>query len=148
MNTMALNLELKKLADVLKANGVRKVRVEFNGGGDSGSFEAPTIEPEEAGAIEVDWEYEDKRFSPESGDWGAVVVKDTMCLLDVVTLVAERQVEEKGVDWYNNDGGFGYFDLDLESGVYFLEINQYFLESECAAFVSLSLDELEDEAHA
>jgi hypothetical protein len=91
---------LKVLIDELKERGVRGLTVEFSGGGDEGSINEITFEPNEPAGY-------------QSGP-----LEDA--LNDYLT--------DQG-DWWNNDGGGGTLKVDVATGkldldIYFNEIKE------------------------
>ena len=83
----------KELLQKLDGLGVTNVDVEYDGSGDSGSVESVTATGRGLGATAEITLPEELR---QACDDAAVE-----CL------------EEKGIDWYNNDGGFGHFYIDV-----------------------------------
>ena len=98
-----------KLALKLFHAGVRHVMVSFSGCGDSGQIDEISIAMAE-GKPEQDW----MRLDVEA--W------------------SDRYLEGTGVDWYNNDGGFGEieFTMPMWPGRFRAEVSQYATVSEVA----------------
>jgi hypothetical protein len=94
------------LAIKLHEAGVRHVTVEFDGSGDQGQIYNICIE------------MEDNEQEPE---WAASAIEE-WCY---------GYLEGTGIDWYNNDGGFGLIEFVLETcpGAFSAEISQRSTES-------------------
>jgi hypothetical protein len=113
-------LDLSDTRDALKflaSLGIMKVTIGFDGGGDSGSLGDITFEGITEGR--------EMLKPPELGD---------MTILDFVSNLADRLLEETQYDWYNNDGGFGTITivpgdeqrpLHVDMNVRFISTNQY-----------------------
>lgn len=89
-------------------NRVIKVTVLFNGSGDSGSIESPELE-----------------FEPgvPEGVSQIAILSELPTALNLER-IAERALEDTGVDWYNNEGGNGCCTINPRTGEMSVEINQ------------------------
>lgn len=89
--------------------GIKKVCVSYDGGGDEGAIEAIKI------STDSDADFDDLQgWTSEATD-----LKDYNS--DLYTLLADychdmllNDIE----DWWNNDGGFGFVNIDVEAGTY------------------------------
>lgn len=105
------------LMTLLKVMGGRKVRVEFDGSGDSGTIENPILFDQESNPIDLtnatfDWYKASGKF--EGGKWiHTVEPTPNMPVNDILIQITEDALEEEGLDWYNNEGGYGVLNIDL-----------------------------------
>lgn len=97
---------LKQLRDL----GVETVVVVYDGSGDSGCVEQVTA----------------------MGKGKEVHLPGDIS--DAVGEAAERHLEEKGIDWFNNSGGYGTFTLDVKTGKRKLEHNERIEDSEYSEY--------------
>lgn len=88
-----------EIAQGMVDRGWKIVRIEFSGGGDSGSIEN----------IEVDG---------ESHGWSE---REAEPFLQQIEEFGYKHLEGTGVDWYNNDGGQGHIEFDVSSVPYKFE---------------------------
>lgn len=96
------------LRDWAVRNKVTSVQVNFSGGGDSGSADQPDLEFEEGVA---------------HGDNDDKLLAELPAALSMEK-IADHAIEATGVDWYNNEGGNGYVDIDPRTGEVQVEMNQ------------------------
>lgn len=97
--------------------GIKEIRVEYSGGGDSGQIDA--------------YHY---NKTPELGEWENSFIKiDEDELPEGLHAFIDKRVDNllvNGIeDWYNNDGGQGELRINVPEGVYTLENNIYHQES-------------------
>jgi hypothetical protein len=89
--------------------GIKKVCVSYDGGGDEGAIEAIKI------STDSDTDFDDLQgWTSDATD-----LKDYNS--DLYTLLADYCSEmllNDIEDWWNNDGGFGHVNIDVEAGTY------------------------------
>ena len=108
--------KLKPIAAEMKTHGIESVRVEFYGGGDSGQIEHVAWSKEPPADTRVDvviekWKYQ---ASLEGSSKHTLVTETkSMPLAQAIEEVTYDLLDKSGVDWYNNDGGGGYLEIDL-----------------------------------
>lgn len=100
-------LGIRKVIEDLRKIKVKKVEINFSGGGDDGSIEYVEFLP--------DTITESEELKDQIEEWAYIV-------LDLI-----------GVDWCNNDGGFGFIKINVHQGTYSYEVNQYYTESSLEA---------------
>ena len=98
--------------------GVRTVVVEYDGYGDSGSIEKPSYldergVPKIAGHEQIVWPKRSGRFDRETGVWITSTQEQPLSLDEVLVDLVNDTLDEKGIDWYNNDGGYGELRIDM-----------------------------------
>jgi hypothetical protein len=118
LNKTDIPLKLAVYFTYLKDHGVRYIRAEFNGGGDSGGVEEITTYH----ISEIDEDFEDNSTtdSYRPDDMPDVTHGDNWNMIENLALQYS-----KSYDWWNNDGGYGYFILDIVSLEYKTEYNIY-----------------------
>lgn len=100
------NTYVKSIAGQLRLHGVKIMRIEFMGGGDSGQIESVTITDND-GEEASQYEYQnqgDPFFKTISG-WAYDFIE------------ANSQT-----DWYNNEGGNGYIEFDVANAQFEWEV--------------------------
>lgn len=98
-----------QLYAMLVALGITKVVVSFEGSGDSGAIDdiqtTPTVDLE-AHSILIAVRDGGKHFV--NGKWVSPPLEEKEVKLETaITTIVYDWLENTGVDWYNNDGGFG-----------------------------------------
>ena len=125
---------LRQVLPILRATQIDRIYVSFDGSGDSGMIEEPifyrgkaVIEPVEIEVLNVE--------VPGTG-------QNTRELLDKAF---EQYLDSTDVDWYNNDGGFGQFHIDVAAGHFEVDVNSRYTESTCEHFAEIELEEPHDQ---
>ncbi len=120
---------LRRILPTLRDQGVRTVSVRFDGSGDDGSIDS--VEYGEVAitppSIFVDVDMVHRSFNGR--EWTTNQVVERMNLSRAIEAVTGDYLDETGVDWYNNDGGFGELTIDVEEGSVSLEVNVRYTES-------------------
>lgn len=98
-----------QLYAMLIALGITKVAVSFEGYGDSGSIDnietTPTVD---LNAHSILIAVRDGGTHFVNGKWVSPPLEEKEVKLETaITTIVYDQLESTGVDWYNNDGGFG-----------------------------------------
>lgn len=100
---VVLKEEGKRLVETLHGFGYREViRIEFSGSGDSGGIDSVTGIPKK------------DQLYQQVHDW------------------AEEFTSALDVDWYNNDGGQGYIELDPAKKTVEYQVETNYMESQVA----------------
>ncbi|MEM8986683.1 MAG: DUF6878 family protein [Pseudomonadota bacterium] len=120
---------LQRVLPVLRRANVKRATVTFDGSGDSGSIEEVYFDDRHFNARAVSLAYEKTQSSWEDGRWVHAREIAEGTLEDVLEDIGYDYLEETGVDWYNNDGGFGDLVIDVEAGTVELDVNVRFTES-------------------
>ncbi len=128
-NNQYLNV-LQCLLPVLRERGVQSVHVDFDGVGDSGSIGQIECTPGEHGDVLNEIiEHPATQRSFEDGRWVSRVHQTRQTLREALEELTYEYLEETGVDWYNNDGGYGELIVDVPQGSVFLDVNVRFTEA-------------------
>lgn len=150
----AYQANLRRVLPVLRELGAGSVVVEFDGSGDSGSIEGvdflsadcardPAIS-EAARATTVDIARQRRDFDPGQGRWVAIERIERAPVRDAIEEIAYDYLDETDVDWYNNDGGYGTMEIDINEGTVSMEISTRFTESVEAFSRTFEIDTGED----
>jgi len=93
--------------------GIKKVRVYYEGGGDSGCIDSIKI------TTDPDITFEDLE------DWnvGTNLEDYNTGLHTLVYDFCSEQLLDDIEDWWNNDGGWGTIHIDVENGTYLIQNN-------------------------
>ncbi|MBY0561524.1 DUF6878 family protein [Hyphomicrobium sp.] len=124
---------LRRVLPVLRANGVTQVEVYFDGSGDSGSIESVDFKPDSARAAQnltIEVMQNERQFV--AGRWVSVRAPATISLVEAIRSLTDNYLNEADVDWYNNDGGYGYLTIDVVRGTVNLDISVRTTNSENA----------------
>jgi hypothetical protein len=105
---MAENV-LEKIMIGLVNAGIKKVCVSYDGGGDSGAIEAIKI------STNSDTDFDDLQgWTSDATDLNDYNSELYTLLEDYCQEMLLNDIE----DWWNNDGGFGHVNIDVEEGTY------------------------------
>lgn len=120
---------LRRILPVLREYDVATVYVGFDGCGDSGSIHTVRYDPDDfdGNAIEVDVVTITSRH--EAGGWVSNREVSRQSVDKAVEELTYDYLEETDVDWYNNDGGYGELEIDVEEGSVSLEVNVNYTDS-------------------
>ena len=125
---------LRTLLPVLRAHGVETVHVGFSGCGDSGQIDDVTYRPEHArnaiAAVAVTGQR--VSFAHEGGEWRRLVELEELDIDEAVINLTEDYLEETGVNYVDNEGGFGHLEINVGTGTVELEVSQNVELSEVA----------------
>lgn len=122
---------LRAVLPVLREHAVERVTVQFDGSGDSGNIDSIHYEPEiDSRIIEVQIYRVAREFI--QNEWRYTRNIEHVNLHDAIQEITDDYLEETGVDWYNNEGGFGELIIDVVEGTVAIEVNVRTAESETA----------------
>jgi len=112
----------------LHSLGVVRIIAAFDGSGDSGAIDDPTFwnaanEPVEVDAVMF---AAPLKAHEEMGRLRTVA--------DATTHLFDTLLESTGIDWYNNDGGYGTFEANILTGELELEVYERIMRSELHSF--------------
>jgi hypothetical protein len=121
--------KLRRVLPVLRDNGVNEVTVYFDGSGDSGSIDTVIYDPIEFDGSEIRVTIPIPHHENVNDQW-ITVTEDTECSIDeAITQVTDQYLSETGVDWYNNDGGFGELKIHVAEGTVGLDIETRYTQT-------------------
>ncbi len=122
---------LRRVLPILRQHGIETVTVSFNGYSDSGSIEdisyTPCENPDALKALPIQHISTSSCF--EDGQWRRTTTPEQSTLNEVMDALTNDYLEETGVDWYNNDGGYGELVIDVQDGTVSLEVQVRYTES-------------------
>ncbi len=125
---------LRTLLPVLRAHGVETVHVGFSGCGDSGQIDDVSYRPERVrnaiSAVAVTGQR--VSFAHEGGEWRRLVERKVLDIDEAVIHLTEDYLEETGVNYVDNEGGFGHLEINVGAGTVELEVSQNVELSEVA----------------
>lgn len=123
----------------MKELGVDSMTVHFSGGGDSGAvdsvdfYNGKTHVPTKG--VTMLWQREKTDFDEARKEWIRSTVDLDVKLEEIGELITYQALEECGLDWYNNDGGQGQFEItfnddgepeiSLDVGINYTETEDY-----------------------
>lgn len=116
---------LRRVLPILRENNIADVTVSFDGENDEGAISDIWYNPqslaEAVSSLQV--EYLSQSQYLEDGRWMTAVTPKQGSLKEAIEELAYDYIEETGVDWYNDDGGFGSLVIDVQQGTATLEVN-------------------------
>lgn len=123
---------LRRLIPVLRALNLEHVTVSFDGSGDSGCIHdvayVPDLPKETIDATTVEHLVTEGLLS--DGRWHTAVVSRQASMAQVIEQLTYDYLEETGVDWYNDDGGYGDLTIDVERQTISVNVNVRYTRSE------------------
>lgn len=121
---------LRRILPILAAHGVATVTVYFEGSGDSGSIQDIAYHPEPSARLEtVPAEILLTSASFDDGQWHTTAGATETSVHEAIDALTYDYLEETGVDWYNDDGGFGELVIDVAQGTVSLDVSVRYTES-------------------
>lgn len=125
---------LQAMLPILREHGVDTLHVSFAGGGDEGQIEDVSCEPfEKWDAIRnATVPVTHVHFTHEDGDWQRIEETEQRSFVQAAVHLTEDYIEETGVDYSNNEGGFGELVVDVAEGSVGLEVSHNVQASELA----------------
>jgi hypothetical protein len=121
---------LRRVLPLLDGAGIETVTVTFSGSGDSGAIDDAWFTPKQPDEFSKTQVSQLRRTSIfEDGQWTKAVVPETMSLRDALDNITNDYLEEAGINWYDNDGGFGELEIDVAERSVSLNINVNYTES-------------------
>lgn len=122
---------LRRVLPVLRQHGIEAVTVSFNGEGDSGSIDDISYTPRERGdevkSLPVEHFGTSTYF--DEGQWRRQAGLRQSTLNEALDELTYDYLEETGVDWYNNDGGYGELVIDVQNGTVSLDVKVRYTET-------------------
>lgn len=115
------SLEKKQLLlTLLKVLGGHKAVVRFSGSGDSGSIDEICLMDRNGHNINLEkstlpWPQSSSEFNQTTQKWERHTKEVDMEVADILQDITEQALEAQGLDWYNNEGGQGQFEIDLST---------------------------------
>ncbi len=136
---------LRRVLPILREHGLGSVTVEFDGYGDSGSIAAIhyDVDAFDDSAIQIEVRDVESNFQPGQG-WVRTQIDKQTTLHDAIEAVTYDYLTETGVDWYNNDGGFGELIINVDDGSVSLEVSTRFTESQLTYGKTLNIETEEE----
>jgi hypothetical protein len=131
-----MNKYIKNMLETLRAAGATSVVISFDGSGDSGSIESVQIY-EGAQLCNLNYlvTYPTEKSTWINDQWVTETEEKEMSITDALEAYCYDELEKTGVDWYNNDGGFGDMQIDLGDTVSVeLEVSQRYTEYHTTSF--------------
>lgn len=114
-----LPIQLATYFTYLKDHGVRYINIYFNGGGDSGMFEEFNL---------IHHTKMDDDFRVINDTEQKDVPDFDLKYQDLIEDIADKY--SKSYDWWNNDGGYGDFYLNIDTLEYMTEYHIYYTQTE------------------
>lgn len=119
---------LQRALPVLREHGVGSVYVYFAGSGDSGQIDTVFFSPSVEGGPGFQIPCDVECAYREGDRWRRERVVERLPAEEAIRTIADDYLEATDVDWYNNDGGQGHLDIDVEAGTVELEIATNYTE--------------------
>jgi len=122
---------LRAVLPVLRRHCITAATVTFNGGGDEGAIEDVGLTPaSNAEAILNEHVTVLQRTSVfDDGQWIYQTQPVACTLSDAITAITDDYLAFTDIDWYNDSGGFGELEINVEAGTVLLEVSTRYEES-------------------
>jgi hypothetical protein len=137
---------VKTMLQMIKDGGGKEIRVSFDGSGDSGSVESAEIYNGDKNLnmlFSVDYLEVSSNWSKDGG-WVKTESVKRMPVKEALEAFCYDLLENTGIDWYNNDGGYGELRITLDPVEIQLEVNTRYTEVNSDEFVLDEQFELKD----
>lgn len=138
---------VKAMIKQLKDFGAMEVRISFDGAGDSGSIEEVSVwkgQERLKPLFDVEYMVSTGAWNSDTGKWEETANVKSMIVCDALEQFCYDKLEETGIDWYNNDGGYGELTINIGDDIEVnLEVHTRYTETTSDSF-DLS-EELSDE---
>lgn len=130
---------LRALLPILRVHRVEHVTASFSGCGDSGQVDDVEFTPAGAYTLVANLSVASHRVevAHRNGEWVRHRNVRNVRVADAVMALTDDYLEETGVNYYDNEGGYGQLVIDVAAGTVNLEINQN-VESSEVAYARLS----------
>lgn len=128
---------VKTMLKTIRDCGGKEIRISFDGSGDSGSIEDTYIYAGDTRLMlifNVDYMTSTSQYSAEAHDWITTIEKKTMTVKDALEQYCYDKLQDTGIDWYNNDGGYGELVITLDPVEINLEVNTRYTETSTDSF--------------
>lgn len=137
-----LKENIRRLMPILRAHQVKSVLVCFAGYGDSGQIENVHFQPAIPDCLQV--EILERCRTWDNGVCLSRVESKWCDIKAAVEAVVYDYLDSTQVDWYNNDGGQGEFELNMEKNVIslFVDVNIHVTETQFSE--TCTFDEFEN----
>jgi hypothetical protein len=116
--------QVKAIFKMIRDAGGEEIYVSFDGGGDSGSIDACRIINTNGDPVELKFivDYTVFRDCYINGEWKTESELVQLPVEEVLETMCEDVLEKMGIDWYNNEGGFGELYVDLNANEVSLDV--------------------------
>lgn len=131
----------KAIVDALKLQGIHHVRVEFSGGGDEGHM--TDIHYDINGVSASNFKDVNINFVKMQSDWATGVSTSmtvNMLLSEAIAETTEKQLMDTGINWYDNEGGDAFFNLDLKNNGFEFNVDYNFVQETEVYAAEISLE--------
>lgn len=121
---------LRCILPVLREHAVRGVTVLFDGCGDSGSIENISYDaPAAFDGQNLTVQHDITTCHFEDGQWVRTTQTAQTSLNQAIDELTYNYLDETGIDWYNNDGGYGELTINVDTGTVALDVNVRYSDS-------------------
>lgn len=122
---------LRRVLPFLREHDVSEVRVEFDGGGDSGSIQAVHYDVDgfDENGIYLEVTEVQQVFNEDERRWINIRIESHKPLRKAIRELTYDYLSESNVDWYNDSGGFGELVIKVDEGTVSLEVSARYTES-------------------
>lgn len=125
---------LRAILPTLQAHGITAVSVYFDGSGDEGSIQNIHLQPgdSEETVLALPAQIRQSARFLDGDRWVTQTAPNDTTIEEAIETITYDFLEETGVDWYNNDGGFGELVINVTAGTVSIDVSTRFTESTTA----------------
>ncbi|MCB1098669.1 MAG: hypothetical protein KDN22_24065 [Verrucomicrobiae bacterium] len=121
---------LRMILPALREHGVQTVSVDFDGSGDCGSIDLIQCYPSDSDdVLERAMTHPTQNRVFQNGTWTSVTEQIRQPIRDAIEELTYDYLETTGIDWYNNEGGFGELVIDVTRGTVSIDVSTRVIES-------------------
>lgn len=120
---------LRKVLPLLEQHGVHSVNVTFSGSGDSGAIDDVYYAPQIAASVRTIPVEQMTLNRVFDRIWRTTTASETVSLDQAIMNITDNYLAETGVNWYDNDGGYGELAIDVAGRTVSLDVNVNYTQS-------------------
>lgn len=120
---------LRRVLPILELHGVESVNVTFSGSGDSGAIDDVYYAPQIAASVRTTLLEQITLNRVYDRIWITTTASETVSLDQAIMNLTDNYLAETGVNWYDNDGGYGELEIDVARRSVSLDVNVNYTQS-------------------
>ncbi len=120
---------LRRVLPILQQHEIESVTVTFSGSGDSGAIDDVYYAPQIAASVRATPIEQMTLNRVYDRIWITTTASETVTLDQAIMNITDNYLAETGVNWYDNDGGYGELEIDVAGRSVRLDVNVNYTQS-------------------